>query len=49
MKRFVVRLHQSYGRQFVSRVENRTLHAVFTTKIEDGMYPPEADYTTQPL
>ena len=49
LKRFVGRLHQSYGRQFVSRVENRRLHAVFTTKIEDGMYPPEADYTTQPL
>lgn len=48
-KRFIGRLHQSFGRQFVSRVENRKLTVVFTTKIEDGMYPPEADYTTQPF
>ncbi len=48
-KRFLGRLHQSFGRQFVSRVENRRLKVVFQTKIEDGMYPPEADYTKQPL
>ncbi len=48
-KRFVGRLHQSFGRQFVSRVENQKLKAVFVTRIGDGMYPPEADYTTQPL
>lgn len=48
-KRFLGRLHQSFGHQFVSRVENRRLKVVFQTKIEDGMYPPEADYTKQPL
>ncbi len=48
-KRFVGRIHQSFGHQFVSRVENKRLKVVYQTKIEDGMYPPEADYTTQPL
>ena len=48
-KRFVGRLHQSFGHQFVSRVEGKKLKVVYQTKIEDGMYPPEADYTTQPL
>ncbi len=48
-KRFVGRLHQSFGHQFVSRVENKRLKVVFETKIEDGMYPPEADYTKQPF
>jgi len=48
-KRFVGRIHQSFGRQFISRVENKKLRVVYTTRIEDGMYPPEADYTKQPL
>jgi branched-chain amino acid transport system substrate-binding protein len=48
-KRFVGRLHQCFGHQFVSRVEGRRLRVVFQTRIEDGMYPPEADYTKQPL
>jgi len=48
-KRFVGRLHQSFGRQFISQVQNKKLKVVYMTKIEDGMYPPEADYTTQPL
>jgi len=48
-KRFVGRLHQVFGRQFVSQVQNKKLKVVHTTKIEDGMYPPEGDYTKQPL
>jgi branched-chain amino acid transport system substrate-binding protein len=48
-KRFVGRLHQAFGRQFISRVENKKLRVVYTTRIEDGMYPPEADYTVQPF
>jgi branched-chain amino acid transport system substrate-binding protein len=48
-KRFVGRLHQSFGRQFISQVQNKKLTVVYTTRIEDGMYAPEADYTKQPL
>ncbi len=48
-KRCVGRLHQSFGQQFVSRVEHKQLRVVHKTRIEDGMYPPEADYTRQLL
>jgi branched-chain amino acid transport system substrate-binding protein len=48
-KRFVGKLHQVFGQQLVSRVEKRRLVVVHRTAIEDSMYPPEADYTTQPL
>ncbi|MDR7484754.1 MAG: ABC transporter substrate-binding protein [Armatimonadota bacterium] len=48
-KRFVGRLHQVFGQQFVSQVRDRKLRVVHRTRIEDGMYPPEADYTRQPL
>jgi branched-chain amino acid transport system substrate-binding protein len=48
-KKFVGRIHQAFGHQFISRVENRRLKVVHRTPIEDGMYPPEADYTKQPL
>ena len=48
-KRFVGRLHQSFGRQHISQVQNKRLRVVYTTTIEDGMYAPEADYTKQPL
>jgi branched-chain amino acid transport system substrate-binding protein len=48
-KRFVGRLHQSFGHQFISRVATKKLTVVYETRIEDGMYPPEADYTTHPL
>ncbi|MBI3455535.1 MAG: ABC transporter substrate-binding protein [Candidatus Rokubacteria bacterium] len=48
-KRFVGRIHQAFGQQFISKVENRRLKVVHRTKIEDSLYPPEADYTTQPL
>jgi branched-chain amino acid transport system substrate-binding protein len=48
-KQFNGRLHQCYGHQYVSQVEKRRLKVVHRTKIEDGLYEPEADYTKQPL
>jgi len=48
-KRFDGRLHQCYGHQNISRVEGKKLKVVHRTKIEDGLYPPEGDYTKQPL
>jgi branched-chain amino acid transport system substrate-binding protein len=48
-KRFVGRLHQVFGQQFISKVASRRLKVVHKTAIEDSMYPPEADYTKQPL
>jgi branched-chain amino acid transport system substrate-binding protein len=48
-KLFNGRLHQCYGHQYVSQVEKRRLNVVHRTKIEDGLYDPEADYTKQPL
>jgi branched-chain amino acid transport system substrate-binding protein len=48
-KKFDGRLHQSFGQQFISRVEKRRLKVVHRTKIEDSIYPGEADYTKQPL
>jgi branched-chain amino acid transport system substrate-binding protein len=48
-KKFVGELHQVFGQQFISRVENSRLNVVHTTTIEDGLYEPEADYTKQAL
>ncbi len=48
-KTFVGKAHQSFGRQFISRVEGGKLNVVHTTKIEDGMYEVAADYTKQAL
>ena len=48
-KRFVGRLHQVFGHQFISRVEKRRLTVAHRTAIEDSMYEPEADYTKQPF
>lgn len=48
-KMFVGQIHQSFGQQFISKVENGKLNVVHRTTIEDGLYEPEADYTTQPL
>jgi branched-chain amino acid transport system substrate-binding protein len=48
-KKFVGKLHQSFGQQFISKVENQKLKVVHTTKIEDGLYESKADYTAQPL
>jgi len=48
-KVFVGKIHQSFGQQFISKVENNKLNVVHRTSIEDGLYEPEADYTTQSL
>ncbi|NIS83460.1 MAG: ABC transporter substrate-binding protein [Anaerolineales bacterium] len=48
-KKFVGRIHQSFGQQFISEVRNRRLKVVHRTKIEDSLYPTEVDYTKQPL
>ena len=48
-KRFIGKLHQSFAQQFISKVENQKLNVVHRTSIEDSLYEPEADYTTQAL
>lgn len=46
---FVGKIHQCFGHQNISKVENQKLIVVHRTSIEDGLYEPEADYTTRPL
>ncbi|MDN2566918.1 ABC transporter substrate-binding protein [Aquibium sp. A9E412] len=48
-KRFNGKLHQCFGHQNISLVENSALKVVHRTSIEDGLYEPEADYTAQPF
>ncbi|WP_119388085.1 ABC transporter substrate-binding protein [Taklimakanibacter lacteus] len=48
-KKFIGKAHQCFGRQFISQVEGGKLKVVHTTSIEDGLYEPKADYTTQAL
>lgn len=48
-KKFLGEIHQSFGHQYISKVEGGKLNVVHKTSIEDGMYEPEADYRTQPL
>ena len=48
-KVFNGKIHQVFGSQYISQVEGGKLKVVHKTSIEDGMYEPEADYTTQPL
>jgi branched-chain amino acid transport system substrate-binding protein len=43
------KLHQCYGHQYISKVEGGRLNVVHKTAIQDGLYPPETDYTTKPL
>ena len=42
-------IHQGFGHQNISKVEGGKLNVVHRTAIEEGMYEPEADYTTMPL
>ena len=46
-KLFNGKTHQTFGAQYISRVENGRLVKVHTTSIEDTLYPDEVDYTTQ--
>ena len=48
-KTFNGKIHQVFGSQYISQLKNGKLNVVHKTSIEDGMYEPEADYTTQPL
>ncbi|HEU4987503.1 MAG TPA: ABC transporter substrate-binding protein [Rhizobiaceae bacterium] len=48
-KTFNGKIHQCFGHQNISLVENMKLKVVHRTSIEDGMYEPKADYTTMPL
>lgn len=46
-KLFDGKRHQSYGRQFISKVTNTVLEVVHTTSIEDGLYNSDTDYTKE--
>ncbi|WP_299872537.1 ABC transporter substrate-binding protein [uncultured Sulfitobacter sp.] len=46
-KRFNGKTHQTFGVQYISKVENGKLVVQHTASIEDGMYEDEVDYTTQ--
>ncbi len=48
-KIFNGQIHQSFGHQYISKVENSRLNVVHTTSIEDGLYEPEGDYTQMSL
>ncbi len=48
-KIFNGKIHQCFGVQHISRVEESQLNVVHTTSIEDGLYEAEADYTQLPL
>ncbi|MGU9956117.1 MAG: ABC transporter substrate-binding protein [Arenicellales bacterium WSBS_2016_MAG_OTU3] len=48
-KVFNGKLHQCFGQQFVSKVEDGKLNVVHKTSIEDGLYESDTDYTTQAL
>ena len=48
-KTFIGKCHQSFGRQFISRVKGGKLEVVHTTSIDDGLYDVEGDYTKQAL
>lgn len=46
-KRFNGKTHQTFGSQYISKVEDGKLVVKHTASIEDGMYEDEVDYTTQ--
>ncbi|MGI9318041.1 MAG: ABC transporter substrate-binding protein [bacterium] len=48
-KVFNPQIHQSFGHQYISKVEGQKLNVVQKTSIEDGMYEPEGDYTKMAL
>ncbi|MFC6490267.1 ABC transporter substrate-binding protein [Nitratireductor sp. GCM10026969] len=45
-KVFNGKIHQVFGEQCISQVNGGRLDVVHRTAIEDGLYEPEADYTT---
>jgi branched-chain amino acid transport system substrate-binding protein len=48
-KTFNGKIHQCFGHQNISKLEGGKLTVIHRTAIEDGLYEPEGDYTTQPL
>lgn len=48
-KIFLPEIHQVFGHQNISVVEDGRLNVVHRTAIEDGMYEPEHDYRNDPL
>jgi branched-chain amino acid transport system substrate-binding protein len=48
-KIFNGKIHQAFGHQNISQVTGGKLKVVHRTSIEDGLYPPEGDYTKMPL
>ena len=46
-KEFNGKTHQTFGHQYITRVENSKLVLAHTTSIADTYYPDEVDYTTQ--
>ncbi len=48
-KIFNGKIHQCFGHQYISRVENGRLNVVRRTSIEESVYEAEADYTQMPL
>ncbi len=48
-KTFNGKIHQCFGHQNITQVKGGKGQVVHRTSIEDGMYEPEADYTTQSL
>ncbi len=48
-KIFNGKTHQVFGVQYISQVNGGRLDVKHVTSIEDGLYPDEVDYTTQPL
>jgi branched-chain amino acid transport system substrate-binding protein len=46
-KEFNGKTHQTFGHQYITRVENGKLVLAHTTSIADTYYPDEVDYTTQ--
>jgi branched-chain amino acid transport system substrate-binding protein len=48
-KRFNGKMHQVFGSQHISKVEDGKLKVVHTTRIEDGLYESAVDYTKMDL
>lgn len=46
-KRFNGKTHQTFGHQYISKVEGGKLVLAHTSSIEDTLYEDEVDYTTQ--
>ena len=48
-KIFSGQTHQCFGHQNITELKNGVANVVYRTTIEEGLYPPETDYTKQAL